>query len=214
MRIIIADDSVLLREGLARLLTEAGLEVVGLAGDSEGLFEGVRSQHPDLAIIDIRMPPTFTHEGAQAATQLRAESPEMGILLLSQSVESRFALELARSSPERFGYLLKDRVLDVATLIDAVERVGSGGTVLDPGVIAHFLGRQASRDRLTALTEREQQVLGLMAGGRSNQAIARSMVVNERTVETYVAAIFSKLQLAPEPDNHRRVLAVLAWLQR
>lgn len=214
MRIIIADDSVLLREGLARLLTEAGLEVVGLAGDSEGLFEGVRSQHPDLAIIDIRMPPTFTHEGAQAATQLRAESPEMGILLLSQSVESRFALELARSSPERFGYLLKDRVLDVATLIDAVERVGSGGTVLDPGVIAHFLGRQASRDRLTALTEREQEVLGLMAGGRSNQAIARSMVVNERTVETYVAAIFSKLQLAPEPDNHRRVLAVLAWLQR
>ena len=214
MRIIIADDSVLLREGLARLLTEAGLEVVGLAGDSEGLFEGVRSQHPDLAIIDIRMPPTFTHEGAQAATQLRAESPEMGILLLSQSVESRFALDLARSSPERFGYLLKDRVLDVATLIDAVERVGSGGTVLDPGVIAHFLGRQASRDRLTALTEREQEVLGLMAGGRSNQAIARSMVVNERTVETYVAAIFSKLQLAPEPDNHRRVLAVLAWLQR
>jgi DNA-binding NarL/FixJ family response regulator len=205
---------VLLREGLARLLSEAGMEVVGLAGENEGLLASVRSTQPDLAIIDIRMPPTFTHEGAQAATQLRTESPEIGILLLSQSIESRFALELARSSPQRFGYLLKDRVLDVATLIDAVERVAVGGTVLDPEVIAQFLDRRAARDRVLALTEREREVRGLMAEGRSNHAIARSMVVNERTVETYVAAIFSKLQLPPEHDDHRRVRAVLAWLQQ
>lgn len=214
MRVVIADDSVLLREGLARLLSESGVEVVGLAGDAEGLFAGVSVHRPDLAIIDIRMPPTFTHEGAEAATRLRAESPEIGILLLSQSIESRFALELARTSPERFGYLLKDRVIDVGTLVDAVERIGAGGTVLDPEVVAHFLGRQAARDRVAGLTEREREVLGLMAEGRSNQAIARAMVVNERTVETYVAAIFSKLQLPPEPDDHRRVLAVLAWLER
>jgi len=214
MRVVIADDSVLLREGLARLLAEAGVNVVGLAGDSEGLFAAVEASAPDLAIIDIRMPPTFTHEGARAATRLRAESPEIGILLLSQSIESRFALDLARSSPAKFGYLLKDRVIDVATLVEAVERVVAGGTVLDPDVVAHFLGRQAARERVSALTEREHEVLALMAEGRSNQAIARSMVVNERTVETYVAAIFSKLQLPPEPDDHRRVLAVLAWLQR
>lgn len=214
MRVVIADDSMLLREGLARLLSESGVEVVGLAGDSEGLFAGIGAHKPDLAIIDIRMPPTFTHEGAQAATRLRAEFPEVGILLLSQSIESRYALELARSSPARFGYLLKDRVIDVGTLVDAVERIGAGGTVLDPEVVGHFLGRQAARDRVSGLTEREREVLGLMAEGRSNQAIARAMVVNERTVETYVAAIFSKLQLPPEPDDHRRVLAVLAWLER
>jgi DNA-binding NarL/FixJ family response regulator len=214
VRVVIADDSVLLREGLARLLTEAGVDVVGLAGDGEGLIAAVRSQQPDLAIIDIRMPPTFTHEGAQAAIQIRTEYPEIGILLLSQSIESRFALELARSNAESFGYLLKDRVLDVATLVESVKRVGAGGTVLDPDVIAHFLGRQAAEDRVMALTAREQEVLGLMAQGRSNQAIASALVVNERTIETYVAAIFSKLQLPPEPDQHRRVLAVLAWMQR
>jgi DNA-binding NarL/FixJ family response regulator len=213
MRVVIADDSVLLREGLARLLTEAGMEVVGLAGDAPGLLEAVAAQRPDVALVDIRMPPTFTHEGAQAAVQLRTAAPELGIVLLSQSIESRFALELARSSPARFGYLLKDRVLNVVTLVDAVERVAAGGTVLDPDVIAHFLGRQAARDRVSALTEREREVLGLMAEGRSNQAIARSMVVNERTVETYVASIFSKLELPPEPDDHRRVLAVLTFLQ-
>lgn len=214
MQVVIADDSVLLREGLARLLSEAGVEVVGLAGDNEGLLAGVRAHKPDLAIIDIRMPPTYTHEGAQAAIRLREEFPEMGILLLSQSIESRFALELARSSPRRFGYLLKDRLIDVATLVDAVERVCGGGTVLDPEVVAHFLGRQGARDRVSGLTEREREVLGLMAEGRSNKAVARSIVVNERTVETYVASIFSKLELPPEPDDHRRVLAVLAWLER
>ncbi|MEO8540368.1 MAG: response regulator transcription factor [bacterium] len=214
MRVVIADDSVLLREGLARLLSEAGMEVVGFAGDAEGLLAGVAEQRPDVAIIDIRMPPTFTHEGAEAAARIRAGDSETGILLLSQTVESRHALELARTSPRKFGYLLKDRVLDVSMLIEAVQRVAAGGTVLDPDIVAHFLGRQGSLDRVNSLTEREREVLGLMAEGRSNQSIANAMVINERTVETYVAAIFSKLGLQPEPEHHRRVLAVLAWLQR
>jgi DNA-binding NarL/FixJ family response regulator len=214
MRVVVADDSVLLREGLARLLSESGMETVGMAADAAGLFELVASLTPDLAIIDIRMPPTFTHEGAEAATSLRERYPELGILLLSQSIESRFALALARSSPRRFGYLLKDRVLDVGTLVDAAQRVAAGGTVLDPDVIAHFLGRKSSQDLIAALTQREREVLGLMAEGRSNQAIARALVVNERTVETYVAAIFGKLELAPEADDHRRVRAVLTWLNR
>ena len=196
------------------MLGEAGIDVVGLAGDAEGLLAGVAEQNPDVAIIDIRMPPTFTHEGAEAAVRLRAANSQTGILLLSQTVESRHALELARTNPRKFGYLLKDRVLDVSTLIEAVNRVAAGGTVLDPDIVAHFLRRQGSRDRVNSLTEREREVLGLMAEGRSNQAIANAMVINERTVETYVAAIFSKLGLAPEPDDHRRVLAVLAWLQR
>jgi DNA-binding NarL/FixJ family response regulator len=214
MRVVVADDSVLLREGLARLLSESGMETVGMAADAAGLFDLVAALAPDLAIIDIRMPPTFTHEGAEAATALRERYPELGILLLSQSIESRFALALARSSPRRFGYLLKDRVLDVGTLVDAAQRVAAGGTVLDPDVIAHFLGRKSSQDLIAALTQREREVLGLMAEGRSNQAIARALVVNERTVETYVAAIFGKLELAPEADDHRRVRAVLTWLNR
>jgi DNA-binding NarL/FixJ family response regulator len=160
------------------------------------------------------MPPTFTDEGAVVARALRAEYPALGILLLSQSIETRTALELARTSPRRFGYLLKDRVLDVASLIEALGRVQAGGTVLDPDVVAQFLGKQASAARMADLTDREREVLGLMAEGRSNQGIARSLVVNERTVETYVASIFSKLQLAPEADDHRRVLAVLAWVER
>jgi len=214
MRVVIADDSALLREGLARLLSEADVEVVGLANDGGSLLAVVREQRPDLAIVDVRMPPTFTDEGAVAATRLRAEFPEMGVLLLSQSVETKTALDLARSSPRRFGYLLKDRVLDVRSLIDGLARVAAGGTVLDPDVVAQFLGKQAAHARISELTEREREVLGLMAEGRSNQGIARALVVNERTVETYVAAIFSKLQLAPQPDDHRRVLAVLAWVER
>lgn len=204
----------LLREGLTRLLTEAGVEVLAQAQNGDALVDAVRTHQPDVAIVDIRMPPTYTNEGAVAATHLRAEFPRLGILLLSQSIETKFALDLARSSPQRLGYLLKDRVIDVATLIEAVTRVAAGGTVLDPDVVAHFLGKQAAHDRLSELTEREREVLGLMAEGRSNQAIARAMVVNERTVETYVAAIFSKLQLVPAPDDHRRVLAVLAWVDR
>jgi DNA-binding NarL/FixJ family response regulator len=173
----------------------------------------VAAHEPDIAIVDIRMPPTFTHEGAQAATHLRKAWPGLGILLLSQAVESRYALDLARTHPTGFGYLLKDRVVNVATLIDALERIAAGGTVLDPGIVAHFLGRQQARDRLAELTGRERQVLALMAEGRSNQAIARELHVTEKTIETHIANIFAKLDLFPEPDDHRRVLAVRAWME-
>jgi DNA-binding NarL/FixJ family response regulator len=212
MRVVIADDSVLLREGLSRLLAEAGIETVASVGDGQALEVAVAEHQPDLALIDIRMPPTFTHEGAQAATRLRADWPEMGILLLSQSIESRYALELARLHPTRFGYLLKDRVLNVEMLVDTVERVAGGGTVLDPDIIAHFLNRHAARQRLSELTPRERDVLGLVAEGRSNAAIARQLVLTEKTVESHIASIFSKLELRAEPDDHRRVLAVRAWL--
>jgi len=212
MRVVIADDSVLLREGLARLLAEAGIEVVASVGDGTALEAAIDEHRPDLALVDIRMPPTFTHEGAQAAIHLRTRHPELGILLLSQVVENRYALELARAHPARFGYLLKDRVLDVETLIDSVGRVANGGTVLDPDIVAHFLGRQTVRDRVTGLSNRERDVLALMAEGRSNGAIARQLVLSEKTVETHIASIFGKLGLPPEPSDHRRVLAVLAWL--
>lgn len=159
------------------------------------------------------MPPTFTHEGAQAAVRLRKRHPDLGILLLSQSLESRYAAQLAREHPARFGYLLKDRVLDVATLIDAVTRVVDGGTVLDPDVVSHLLGRRGYTDQLAGLTARERDVLALMAEGRSNQAIASRLHVNERTVDSHVSAIVTKLGLLPQPDDHRRVLAVLTWLQ-
>lgn len=212
MRVVIADDSVLLREGLARLLAEAGIEVVESVADGVALEESIARHQPDLAMVDIRMPPSFTHEGAETAARLRANWPRLGILLLSQSIESRFALELARAHPTSFGYLLKDRVVNVATLIDAIERVAAGGTVLDPDVVTHFLNRQATRSHLFELTERERAVLALMAEGRSNRAIARALTISEKTLETHIASIFSKLDLLPEPDDHRRVLAVRAWL--
>lgn len=213
MRVVIADDSALLREGLVRLLIEAGIEVARAVPDGPSLEAAVAATHPDVAIIDIRMPPSFTHEGAETATRLRATQPRLGILLLSQSIESRFALELARTHPIGFGYLLKDRVVDVGTLIDAIERVAGGGTILDPDIVAHFLGRQAARSRLADLTERERDVLGLMAEGRSNLAIARQLGVSEKTIESHIASIFSKLDLFPEADDHRRVLAVRAWMR-
>jgi DNA-binding NarL/FixJ family response regulator len=213
MRVAIADDSALLREGLARLLCEAGIEVVATLPDGPALEACLAQEQVDLAIIDIRMPPTFTHEGAQVAMRLRAEQPHLGILLLSQSIENRYAVELARTHPVGFGYLLKDRVVDVATLVDAVQRVAGGGTVLDPDVVAHFLGRQTARERLRELTDREREVLALMAEGRSNSGIARELVLTERTVETHIASILSKLEIRPEPDDHRRVLAVRAWME-
>ena len=213
MRAVIADDSVLLREGLARLLAEAGIETAAMVGDATELEKSVAEHDPDVALVDIRMPPTFTHEGAQAAARLRTTFPELGILLLSQSLETRYAADLAREHPERFGYLLKDRVLDVATLVDALERVAAGGTVLDPEVVRHLMGR-GGKGRLASLSEREQQVLALMAQGRSNRAISKELVLNEKTVETHISTIFTKLTLLPQPDDHRRVLAVLAWLQQ
>ncbi len=213
MRVVIADDSALLREGLARLLAEAGIDVAASVADGDELEAAVAELRPDLAIIDIRMPPTFTHEGAQAASRLRAKWPAMGILLLSQSIESRYALELARTHPTGFGYLLKDRVVDVAMLIDAVQRVAAGGTALDPDIVGHFLNRQAGRSRVADLSDREREVLALMAEGRSNRAIAKQLVLTEKTVETHISSIFSKLELRPEPDDHRRVLAVRAWME-
>ena len=214
MRIVIADDSVLMREGLARLLIEADHEPVACVGDGDALLDAIAEHQPDLALVDIRMPPTFTHEGAIAATVARARWPDLGILLLSQTIESRYALDLALSHPKRFGYLLKDHILDVAVLTDAIAAVAAGGTVLDPDVVAQFLGRRSTRDRVKALTAREQDILAAMAEGRSNRAIAARFSLNEKTVETHIGSILTKLGLPPEPDDHRRVLAVRAWLDR
>jgi len=214
VRVVIADDSVLLREGLARLLAEAGIETVALVGDGEELEAAVAEHRPDVAIIDIRMPPTYTHEGAQAATRLRERDAQIGLLLLSQSLESRYAAELARLHPEGFGYLLKDRVVDVSLLVGAVNRVASGQTILDPDVISFLLGRRTRRDQVADLSDRERDVLALVAQGRSNAAIARELVLTPKTVETHIGSIMSKLDLPPQSDGHRRVLAVLAWLQQ
>lgn len=214
MRVVIADDSVLLREGLARLLAEAGIQTCALAGDAEQLESAVSEHRPDVAVVDIRMPPSYTHEGARAAIRLRERDARLGILLLSQSLESRYAAQLARAHPQGFGYLLKDRVVDVATLIDAVERVAAGGTVLDPDVISYLLGRRTTRDRLATLTDREREVLASMAEGRSNAAISRRLVLNEKTIDSHISSILTKLDLPPQADDHRRVLAVLTWLQR
>ena len=214
MRVVIADDSVLLREGLARLLAEAGIETVALAGDGEELEAAVAEHRPEVAIIDIRMPPTYTHEGAQAAIRLRDKDAQIGLLLLSQSLESRYAAELAQLHPEGFGYLLKDRVVDVSLLVDAVNRVASGQTILDPDVISFLLGRRTRRDQVADLSDREREVLALVAQGRSNGAIARELVLTPKTVETHIGSIMSKLDLLPQSDGHRRVLAVLAWLQQ
>jgi DNA-binding NarL/FixJ family response regulator len=214
VRVVIADDSVLLREGLARLLAEAGIDTVALAGDGDELEAAVAEHRPDVAVIDIRMPPTYTHEGARAAGRIRETNATVGLLLLSQSLESRYAADLARQHPDGFGYLLKDRVVDVTVLVDAVQRVAAGQTVLDPDVVGFLLGRHTRRDQLTTLTDREQQVLGLMAQGRSNAAIGRELVLTAKTVESHIGSIMTKLDLPPEPDDHRRVLAVLAWLQQ
>lgn len=212
MRVVIADDSVLLREGLQRLLAEAGVETCAIAGDANELERRVEEHQPDVAIIDIRMPPTYTHEGAQAAGRLRDRWPDLGLLLLSQTMESRYAAELARQHPEGFGYLLKDRVVDVDALVDALRQVSRGGTVLDPDVVAHLLGRRSTRELVGMLTPREQTVLSLMAQGRSNTAMARELRVNDKTIESHISSIFTRLGLLPQPDAHRRVLAVLAWL--
>jgi len=214
MRIVIADDSVLLREGLGRLLVEAGHEPVAAVGDGNELIHAVKTHAPDLALVDIRMPPTFTHEGAVAATEVRRRWPSIGILLLSQVIEGRYALELARSHPQGFGYLLKDHILDVSVLADAIATVAAGGTVLDPDVVAQFLGRRTTRDRVEALTAREHDILAAMAEGRSNRAIANRFSLTEKTVETHIGSILTKLNLVPEPDDHRRVLAVRAWLDQ
>jgi DNA-binding NarL/FixJ family response regulator len=213
MRIVVAEDSVLLREGIVRLLEDAGCEVVGQAGDAEDLVRKVSAHKPDVAIVDIRMPPTSTDDGLRAALEIRRRLPETGVLLLSQYVEEGYALELVGDSAGGTGYLLKDRVADVEGFIDAVRRVADGGSALDPEVVATLLGRRRRDDPLAELTGREREVLGSMAEGRSNQAIAEQLVVTERAVEKHVTSIFNKLDLAPAPEDHRRVLAVLTFLR-
>ena len=213
IRVVIADDSVLLREGLARLLEESGFDVVGQAGDADDLLRKVGAHKPDVAVVDVRMPPTHTDEGLRAAHRIRAEHSDTGVLVLSQYVEEAYALELLSQSTESTGYLLKDRISDVDTFTDAVRRVAGGGSALDPGVVALLLGRRRREDPLEVLTAREREVLGLMAEGRSNNAIAEELVVTERAVEKHVTSIFNKLDLTPTVEDHRRVLAVLAYLR-
>jgi DNA-binding NarL/FixJ family response regulator len=213
VRVVIADDSVLLREGIARLLEESGFEVLGQAGDAEDLLRKVGAHKPDIAVVDVRMPPTYTDEGLRAAHRIRAEHPDTAVLVLSQYVEEAYALELLSESTERTGYLLKDRVADVGTFTDAVRRVAKGGSALDPEVVALMLGRRRRADPLAALTPREREVLGLMAEGRSNSAMAEALVVTDRAVEKHVTAILSKLDLPPAVEDHRRVLAVLRFLR-
>ena len=213
LRVVVADDSVLLREGLCRLLEESGFEVVGQAGDAEDLMRKVGAHKPDVAVVDVRMPPTHTDEGLRAAHRIRSEQPTTAVLVLSQYVEEAYALDLLSESTERTGYLLKDRVSDVDTFTDAVRRVANGGSALDPEVVALLLGRGRREDPLESLTAREREVLGLMAEGRSNNAIAEALVVTERAVEKHVTSIFSKLDLPPTVEDHRRVLAVLAYLR-
>lgn len=213
-RIAIAEDSVLLREGLARLLVDAGFEVVAAVGTPDDLLQVVDRAAPDLVIVDIRMPPTHTDEGLRAASAIRARpGNRVGVLVLSQFVEAAYAYQLVESEAAGVGYLLKDRISDVAELTDAIQRVARGGSAIDPSLVAMLLRRRRDRGPIDDLTPRELDVLGLMAEGRSNQAIAERLVVTGKTVETHIASIFSKLGLEPEPDDHRRVLAVLTYLR-
>jgi DNA-binding NarL/FixJ family response regulator len=213
MRVVVAEDSVLLREGIVRLLQDAWFDVVGQVGDAEQLVRMVAAYRPDAAVIDIRMPPTNTDDGLRAALEIRKQVPETGVLILSQYVEAGYALELISDTSGGVGYLLKDRVADVERFVDAVRQVATGGSVLDPEVVASLVGRRRRNDPLAVLTPREREVLQLMAEGRSNQGIAERLVITERAVEKHVTAILDKLGLAPTPDDHRRVLAVLTFLR-
>ena len=213
MRVAVADDAVILREGLARLLGEAGFEVVGLAADADELCALVERVNPDVAIVDIRMPPTHTDEGLRAAKLIRARWPLVGILVLSQYVQARYAVELLAQGTERVGYMLKDRVSDLDELAASVRRIGEGGSVLDPAVVAQLVGQRRKGDTpLEDLTERELEVLALMAEGRSNKAIAERLFITEHTVEKHVKNIFGTLRLPQSEDDHRRVLAVVTFL--
>jgi DNA-binding NarL/FixJ family response regulator len=214
MRVVVADDAVLLREGLARLLTEAGFEVVGLAGDADELLALVEAHQPDVAIVDIRMPPTHTNEGLHAAREIRTRWPKVAIIVLSQYLQPSYAFELLEGGTEGIGYLLKDRVSDLDELASSVRRVAEGGSVLDPTVVARLVDRpRGDDDPLHALSDREREVLSLMAEGKSNKAIGESLWISEHTVEKHVNSIFAKLRLHSSPDEHRRVLAVLSYLE-
>jgi DNA-binding NarL/FixJ family response regulator len=213
VRLVLADDAVLLREGLVRLLTEQGHDVVAVVGDGPSLIAAAAEHQPDLSIVDVRMPPTHTDEGLRAAVQIRAERPGAPLLVLSQYVEMSYADDLLADRRGAIGYLLKDRVADIAEFLEALQRVAGGGTVLDPEVVAQLLVRRRAHDPLEQLTPREREVLALMAEGRSNTAIARHLVVSEGAVEKHVGNIFTKLELPPAEDVNRRVLAVLAFLR-
>ena len=213
VRVVIAEDSVLLREGIVRLLEESGFEVAGQAGDGEDLLRKVGAHKPDVAVVDVRMPPTYSDEGLRAAHRIRAEHPRTAVLVLSQSVDAASALELLSESAASTGYLLKDRVADVESFTDAVRRVADGGSALDPEVVGLLLGRRRREDPLAPLSPREREVLGLMAEGRTNSAMAAVLGVSERAVEKHVTAIFSKLDLPRAVADHRRVLAVLTFLR-
>jgi DNA-binding NarL/FixJ family response regulator len=213
MRVVVADDLMLMRQGIVRLLGDAGVTVVAEAEDAEALLRHVRLERPDAAIVDIRMPPTHTDEGVVAAQTIRTEFPNVGVLVLSQYLEPSYAMRLLEEHPERTGYLLKERVFDVAVLVDALRRIGDGETVVDPTIVSRLLGRRRRGDTLANLTQREREVLSLVAEGLSNKAIAARLFVTERTVEAHVKQIFQKLRLDANPDSHRRVLAVLAYLR-
>ena len=213
MRAVIADDSVLLREGVARVLEDAGIEVAASVGDADALRRVVATEKPDVAIVDVRMPPTQTDEGSRAAEAIRERHPEVGVLMLSQVVEAHTALRLFGERPEGFGYLLKDRVLELDDFVEAVRRVARGGTAMDPQVVSQLVGKRRKDDPIDDLSPREREVLGLMAEGRSNAGICTKLFLSPKTVETHVSSIFNKLRLAQAPDDHRRVLAVLAYLR-
>src|SRR5262245_18872037 len=213
MRVVVAEDSVLLREGIARLLSESGFDVVGQAGDADDLIRKVGAHHPDVAVVDIRMPPTNTDDGLQAALRIREDHPDTGVLVLSAYVEDAYAMQLVADSAEGVGYLLKDRVADVDGFVEAVRRVAGGVSALDPHVVSSLLGRAGRDDPLAEISPREHEVLELMAEGRSNAAIAERLVITERAVEKHVTSIFGKLGLSPAAEDHRRVLAVLTYLR-
>jgi DNA-binding NarL/FixJ family response regulator len=214
MRVVVAEDSVLLREGIVMLLENAGFDVVGQAGDAPDLVRKVGAHKPDIAVVDVRMPPGNSDDGLRAAILLRSRQPGLAVLVLSQYVEPAYAQALLADTAEGVGYLLKDRIGDVDRFIEAVHRVGSGGSALDPEVVRHLMGRHEDQDALAPLTARERETLELMAEGRSNRAVAEAFGVSERAVEKNVTSIFGKLGLEHTPDDHRRVLAVLAYLRR
>lgn len=213
MRVALADDAVLFREGIARVLGERGFEVVAQVGNADDLLNVVETLTPDVIVVDIRMPPTNTHEGLLAALQIRVTHPEIGVLVLSQYIETHYAMQLLGDRPEGAGYLLKDRVSHLSDFTEAVTRVASGGSVIDPAVVGELLGRRRTRNPIEQLSDRERDILTLMAEGRSNQAIADHLFLSAKTVEAHVSAIFSKLGLPPKHDDNRRVLAVLTFLE-
>ena len=213
MRVVVAEDQALLRQGIVRLLRDAGFDVVAEAGDAPDLLRKVGAHKPDVAVVDVQMPPDNTDDGLRAAIEIRARQPEVGVLVLSQHADDRYALDLIGDNAAGVGYLLKDRVADFALFADAVRRVGAGGSVLDPIVVSRMLDRRRRADPLGVFTERERQVLELMAEGRSNRGIAEVLVVTPHAIEKHVTSIFSKLGVGEAPEDHRRVLAVLAFLR-